>query len=60
MKERYAEAIKLPTAPERQKSVYLGPMGNENFPDDWKSNNKIMLDIKTGIDGLNQKLSPQP
>jgi hypothetical protein len=35
-------------------------MGNENFPDDWKSNNKIMLDIKTGIDGLNQKLSPQP
>lgn len=57
---KYAEAIKLPTAPEREKSVYLGPMGNRNFPTGDKPDNKIMLDIKKGIDGLNQKLSPQP
>jgi hypothetical protein len=57
---KYAEAIKLPTAPEREKSAYLGPMGNRNFPTGDKPDNKIMLDIKKGIDGLNQKLSPQP
>jgi hypothetical protein len=60
MKERYAEAIKLPSATQREKSVYLGPMGNKDFSSGDGKGTQILSEIKTGIDGLNRKLSPQP
>jgi hypothetical protein len=66
MKSQYAEAIALPTAlPQRSvphpnmPGVSYAPEGYPGITVDEKGH-RIMFDIKTGIDALNQKLAPQP
>jgi len=66
IKEKYAEALALPTAlPQRSgphprmPGVSYAPEGYPGRMVDEKGH-RIMFDIKTGIDSLNKKLAPQP
>jgi len=66
IKEKYAEALALPTAlPQRSgphprmPGVSYAPEGYPGIMVDEKGH-RIMFDIKTGIDSLNKKLAPQP
>jgi len=66
LKSQYSVAASIPTAlPQKtgphpnMKGVSYAPAGyNTNMTDE--KGYRIMFDIKTGIDGLNQKLAPQP
>jgi hypothetical protein len=64
--EKYAEALALPTvlpqksgAHPNMPGVSYAPAGHPSQMVD-EVGHRIMFDIKRGIDGLNQKLSPQP
>ena len=65
IQEKYRDAIELPRAqpmpgphPRFPGFRYATPDDTGNMVDD--EGHRIMIDIKTGIDGLNQKLAPQP
>jgi hypothetical protein len=66
MKSRYAEAVALPTAIPQKSGAHPNMPGVSYAPAGHPSQmvdevgHRIMFDIKRGIDGLNQKLSPQP
>ena len=65
IQEKYRDAIELPRAqpmpgphPRFPGFRYATPDDTGNMVDD--EGHRIMIDIKTGIDALNQKLAPQP
>jgi hypothetical protein len=66
MKLRYGEAIALPTALPQKSRPHPNMPGVSYAPEGYpgrmvdEKGHRIMFDIKTGIDALNQKLAPQP
>jgi hypothetical protein len=66
MRSRYGEALALPTALPQRSGAHPNMPGVSYAPEDHPSQmldekgHRIMFDIKTGIDALNQKLAPQP
>lgn len=66
MKSRYGEALALPTALPQRSGAHPNMPGVSYAPEGYsgrmvdEKGHRIMFDIKTGIDSLNQKLSPVP
>jgi hypothetical protein len=64
--KKYAEALALPTVLPQKSGAHPNMRGVSYAPEDHPSQmldekgHRIMFDIKTGIDALNQKLAPQP
>jgi tape measure domain-containing protein len=66
LSQKYGEALNLPTALPQKSGPHPNMPGVSYAPEGYpgitvdEKGHRIMFDIKTGIDALNQKLAPQP